>query len=119
MFIRVVTDEGNRQVTKDIDFYKIDAIISESYRVNVGKATQLSIWVTQVLKENIIKGFAMNDSRLKQGNKAFGKDHFRELLERMRSNRISKSRIYQNIINIFAECSIYYLNLGILLCYQI
>ena len=106
--IRVLRDEGNRQVTRDIDFYNLDAIISVGYRVNSGKATQFRIWATQVLKEYIIKGFAMNDARLKQGDKAFGKDYFRELLERVRSIRTSERRIYQQITDIFAECSIDY-----------
>ena len=106
--IRVVREEGNRQVTRDIDFYNLDAIISVGYRVNSGKATQFRIWATQVLKEYIIKGFAMNDARLKQGDKAFGKDYFRELLERVRSIRTSERRIYQQITDIFAECSIDY-----------
>lgn len=106
--IRVVRNEGNRHVTRDIDFYNLDAIISVGYRVNSSKATQFRIWATQVLKEYIIKGFAMNDARLKQGDKAFGKDYFRELLERVRSIRTSERRIYQQITDIFAECSIDY-----------
>jgi hypothetical protein len=89
-------------------FYNLDAIISVGYRVNSSKATQFRIWATQVLKEYIIKGFAMNDARLKQGDKAFGKDYFRELLERVRSIRTSERRIYQQITDIFAECSIDY-----------
>jgi len=89
-------------------FYNLDAIISVGYRVNSSKATQFRIWATQVLKEYIIKGFVMNDARLKQGDKAFGKDYFRELLERVRSIRTSERRIYQQITDIFAECSIDY-----------
>lgn len=89
-------------------FYNLDAIISVGYRVNSSKATQFRIWATQVLKEYIIKGFAMNDARLKHGNNAFGKDYFRELLERVRSIRTSERRIYQQITDIFAECSIDY-----------
>ncbi len=89
-------------------YYNLDAIISVGYRVNSSKATQFRIWATQVLKEYIIKGFAMNDARLKQGDKAFGKDYFRELLERVRSIRTSERRIYQQITDIFAECSIDY-----------
>jgi len=106
--IRVVRNEGNREVTRDIYYYNLDAIISVGYRVNSSKATQFRIWATQVLKEYIIKGFAMNDARLKQGDKAFGKDYFRELLERVRSIRTSERRIYQQITDIFAECSIDY-----------
>jgi hypothetical protein len=89
-------------------YYNLDAIIAVGYRVNSKKATQFRIWATQVLKEYIIKGFAMNDARLKLGDKAFGKDYFRELLERVRSIRTSERRIYQQITDIFAECSIDY-----------
>lgn len=106
--IRVVRNEGNRKVSRDIDFYNLDAIISVGYRVNSSKATQFRIWATQVLKEYIIKGFSMNDARLKKGDKIFGKDYFRELLERVRSIRTSERRIYQQITDIFAECSIDY-----------
>ena len=106
--IRVVQKEGSRNVTRNIDFYNLDVIISVGYRVNSTKATQFRIWATQVLKEYIIKGFAMNDSRLKQGDKIFGKDFFKELLERVRSIRTSERRIYQQITDIFAECSIDY-----------
>jgi hypothetical protein len=77
------------------------------YRVNSNKATQFRIWATQILKEYIIKGFAMDDERLKNG-KHFGKDYFDELLERVRSIRTSERRIYQKITDIFAECSIDY-----------
>jgi hypothetical protein len=106
--IRAVQLEGGREVTRELDFYNLDAIISVGYRVNSSKATQFRIWATQVLKEYIIKGFAMNDARLKQGDKAFGKDYFRELLERVRSIRTSERRIYQQITDVFAECSIDY-----------
>jgi len=106
--IRVVRDEGKRKVSREIDFYNLDVVISVGYRVNSGRATQFRIWATQVLKEYIIKGFSMNDARLKQGDKAFGKDYFRELLERVRSIRTSERRIYQQITDIFAECSIDY-----------
>lgn len=106
--IRVVRNEGKRKVARDIDFYNLDIVISVGYRVNSGRATQFRIWATQVLKEYIIKGYAMNDARLKQGDKAFGKDYFRELLERVRSIRTSERRIYQQITDIFAECSIDY-----------
>jgi len=106
--IRVVRNEGKRKVSREIDFYNLDIVISVGYRVNSGRATQFRIWATQVLKEYIIKGYAMNDARLKQGDKAFGKDYFRELLERVRSIRTSERRIYQQITDIFAECSIDY-----------
>lgn len=90
------------------NFYNLDAIISVGYRVNSDKATQFRIWATQTLKEYIIKGFAIDDERLKQGTTLFGKDYFKELLERVRSIRASERRIYQQITDIFAECSIDY-----------
>lgn len=89
-------------------FYNLDAIIAVGYRVNSQRATQFRIWATQVLREYIIKGFVLNDDRLKQGQKVFGQDYFRELLERVRSIRASERRIYQQITDIFAECSIDY-----------
>ena len=105
--IRVVQKEGERAVTREIDFYNLDAIIAVGYRVNSYEATQFRIWATQTLKEFIIKGFAMDDERLKNGAH-FGKDYFRELLERIRSIRASERRIYQQITDIFAQCSIDY-----------
>ncbi|MDR2920688.1 MAG: virulence RhuM family protein [Tannerella sp.] len=89
-------------------FYNLDAIISVGYRVNSAKATQFRIWATKTLKEFITKGFVLDDERLKQGKTAFGKDYFRELLERVRSIRASERRIWQQITDIFAECSIDY-----------
>ena len=89
-------------------YYNLDAIISVGYRVNSRRATQFRIWATEVLKEYIQKGFVMDDERLKQGKTAFGKDYFRELLERVRSIRASERRIWQQITDIFAECSIDY-----------
>lgn len=89
-------------------YYNLDAIISVGYRVNSRRATQFRIWATGVLKEYIQKGFVMDDERLKQGKTAFGKDYFRELLERVRSIRASERRIWQQITDIFAECSIDY-----------
>ena len=89
-------------------FYNLDAIISVGYRVNSRKATNFRIWATGILKEYMIKGFAMDDERLKQGKTAFGKDYFKELLERVRSIRASERRIWQQITDIFAECSIDY-----------
>lgn len=88
-------------------FYNLDAVLSVGYRVNSSKATQFRIWATKILKEYIIKGFAMDDERLKNG-RYFGKDYFKELLERVRSIRASERRIYQQITDIFAECSIDY-----------
>ena len=99
--------EGKTQ-TRDTAFYNLDAIISVGYRVNSKRATNFRIWATGVLKEYITKGFAMDDERLKQGKTAFGKDYFRELLERVRSIRASERRIWQQITDIFAECSIDY-----------
>ena len=93
--------------TYQVDYYNLDAIISVGYRVNSSKATQFRIWATKILKEYIIKGFAMNDEGLKNG-RFFGQDYFRELLERVRSIRSSERRIYQQITDIFAECSIDY-----------
>ena len=98
--------EGKTQ-TKQVKYYNLDAVISVGYRVNSAQATQFRIWATQLLKEYIIKGFAMDDERLKNGQ-FFGKDYFKELLERVRSIRASERRIYQQITDIFAECSIDY-----------
>lgn len=106
--ISVVQTEGNRQVKRSVDHYNLDAIISVGYRVNSQRATQFRIWATKVLKEYMIKGFAMDDERLKQGKTLFGKDYFRELLERVRSIRASERRIWQQVTDIFAECSIDY-----------
>lgn len=106
--MEIVQQEGNRQVKREQNFYNLDAIISVGYRVNSRRATQFRIWATNVLKEYMIKGFAMDDERLKQGKTAFGGDYFRELLERVRSIRASERRIWQQITDIFAECSIDY-----------
>ncbi len=105
--LETVRQEGNRNVARQIEYYNLDAIISVGYRVNSSKATQFRIWATQTLKEYIIKGFAMDDNRLKNGH-YFGKDYFKELLERVRSIRTSERRIYQQITDIFAECSMDY-----------
>jgi hypothetical protein len=106
--IRTVQKEGNRQVTRYLEYYNLDAIIAVGYRVNSKRATQFRIWATKVLKEYIIKGFVLDDDRLKQAKTVFGKDYFDELLERVRSIRTSERRIYQKITDIFAECSIDY-----------
>lgn len=95
-------------VKQPVAFYNLDTIISVGYRVNSHKATKFRIWATSVLKEYMLKGFAMDDERLKQGKTAFGKDYFKELLERVRSIRASERRIWQQITDIFAECSIDY-----------
>ena len=104
----VVRQEGTRNVTRKVMFYNLDAIISVGYRVNSRRATQFRIWATGVLKEYMLKGFALDDERLKQGGTVFGKDYFRELLERVRSIRAQERRIWQQITDIFAECSIDY-----------
>lgn len=93
--------------TQKVKYYNLDAVISVGYRVNSAQATQFRIWATALIKEYIIKGFVMDDERLKNG-RFFGKDYFRELLERVRSIRASERRIYQQITDIFAECSIDY-----------
>ncbi|MEA3387507.1 MAG: RhuM family protein, partial [Patescibacteria group bacterium] len=97
-------EDGKNYQTK---YYNLDAILSVGYRVNSSKATQFRIWATKILREYIIKGFAMDDDRMKNG-KYFGKDYFKELLERVRSIRTSERRIYQQITDIFSECSIDY-----------
>lgn len=104
----IVQNEGNREVSREIDHYNLDAVIAVGYRVNSKRATHFRIWATQVLREFIIKGFAIDDERLKQGKRLFGPEYFRELLERVRSIRASERRIYQQITDIFAECSIDY-----------
>lgn len=103
--ISATASDGKNYLTQ---FYNLDAIISVGYRVNSRKATNFRIWATGVLKEYMTKGFAMDDERLKQGKTVFGKDYFRELLERVRSIRASERRIWLQITDIFAECSIDY-----------
>ncbi|ENM3920391.1 TPA: virulence RhuM family protein [Vibrio cholerae] len=105
--LETVQQEGKREVKRKLEYYNLDAVISVGYRVNSAQATQFRIWATQLIKEYIIKGFAMDDERLKNG-RFFGKDYFKELLERVRSIRASERRIYQQITDIFAECSIDY-----------
>lgn len=105
--IRTVQKEGNREVSRELSFYSLDAIIAVGYRVNSKQATDFRIWATNTLKEYIKKGFVLNDELLKNGPK-FGKDYFKELLERIRSIRTSERRIWQQITDIFAECSIDY-----------
>lgn len=106
--LEMVRQEGSRSVSRKVMFYNLDAIISVGYRVNSRRATQFRIWATGVLKEYMRKGFALDDERLKQGRAVFGKDYFRELLERVRSIRASERRIWQQITDIFAECAIDY-----------
>lgn len=105
---RTVQKEGIREVSRESNFYNLDAIISLGYRVNSSKATQFRIWATQTLKEYVIKGFVLDDDRLKEAKTLFGKDHFKELLQRVRSIRASERRLYQQVTDIFAECSIDY-----------
>lgn len=104
----IVQQEGARQVRREQIFYNLDAIISVGYRVNSQKATRFRQWATKILNEYIRKGFVLDDDRLKQGNAVFGHDYFRELLERVRSIRASERRIWQQITDIYAECSIDY-----------
>jgi hypothetical protein len=103
--IRTTAADGKNYNTQ---FYNLDAIISVGYRVNSQQATQFRMWATQTLKEFIIKGFVLDDERLKQGKKLFGKDYFDELLERIREIRASERRFYQKITDIYSECSIDY-----------
>jgi len=105
--IRIVQKEGNRDVARDVEFYNLDAIIAVGYRVNSYQATQFRIWATKTLREFIIKGFVLDDERLKQGQR-FGKDYFNELLERIREIRASERRFYLKITDIYEQCSIDY-----------
>jgi hypothetical protein len=100
-----VQKEGNRQVTRNIEFYNLDTIISVGYRVNSTQATHFRIWATERLKEYIIKGFTMDDERLKNPNTIFGKDYFDEQLARIRDIRSSERRFYQKITDIYSQCS--------------
>lgn len=104
---RILQKEGSRQVSRGVDFYNLDAIIAVGYRVNSKEATHFRIWSTKTLRDFIIKGFVLDDERLKQGKK-FGKDYFDELLERIREIRASERRFYQKITDIYAQCSIDY-----------
>jgi hypothetical protein len=103
----IVQKEGKREVKREVNFYNLDAILSVGYRVSSLQATSFRIWATKILKEYIIKGMAIDDERMKNG-RYFGKDYFRELLERVRSIRASERRVYQQITDIFRECSIDY-----------
>ncbi len=105
--IRIVQKEGTRDVARDVDFYNLDAIIAVGYRINSYQATQFRIWATTTLREFIIKGFILDDERLKQGKK-IGKDYFDELLERIREIRASERRFYLKITDIYEQCSIDY-----------
>lgn len=105
--IRMVRTEGSREVAREMNIYNLDAIISVGYRVNSAQATQFRIWATQTLREFIVKGFVLDDERLKL-NKRFGKDYFDELLERIREIRASERRFYLKITDIYEQCSIDY-----------
>lgn len=98
---RIVQQEGSREVARNVDFYRLEVIIAVGYRVNSAEATQFRIWATNTLQEFIIKGFVMDDERLKQG-KSLGKDYFDELLERIREIRASERRFYQKITDLYA-----------------
>lgn len=97
----IVQTEGNREVKRELEFYNLDVIISVGYRVNSQQATQFRIWATNVLKSYLVKGFALDDDRLKQGNQMFGKDYFSELLERIREIRSSERMFYQKITTLY------------------
>ena len=107
--MEIVVNRGFRgEVKEDVEFYSLDAIIAVGYRVSSARATKFRIWATKILNEYIRKGFVLDDERLKQGKAVFGKDYFRELLERVRSIRASERRIWQQITDIYAECSFDY-----------
>lgn len=102
--MEIVVNRGFRgEVTEEVEFYSLDAIIAVGYRVSSARATKFRIWATKILNEYIRKGFVLDDERLKQGKAVFGKDYFRELLERVRSIRASERRIWQQITDIYAE----------------
>ena len=103
--MEIVQMEGEREVKRETTFYSLDAIIAVGYRVSSLRATRFRQWATKILNEYIRKGFVLDDDRLKQGTAVFGKDYFRELLERVRSIRASERRIWQQITDIYAECS--------------
>ncbi len=103
--LETVQKEGDRDVKRKVEYYNLDAIISVGYRVNSSRATQFRIWATKILKEYIIKGFAMDDERLKNPKNVFGKDYFDEQLARIRDIRSSERRFYQKITDIYAQCS--------------
>lgn len=102
--IRIVQKEGDREVAREVDFYNLDMVIAVGYRVNSFQATQFRIWATKTLREFIVKGFVLDDERLKQGRQ-FGADYFEELLERIRAIRASERRFYLKITDIYEQCS--------------
>ena len=104
--MEIVVQRGFRgEIEEQVEFYSLDAIIAVGYRVSSARATKFRIWATKILNEFIRKGFVLDDERLKRGEQVFGKDYFRELLERVRSIRASERRIWQQITDIYAECS--------------
>lgn len=103
--LETVQKEGKRNVRRKLEFYNLDVIIAVGYRVNSKRATQFRVWATKILKEYIIKGFTMDDERLKNPNISFGKDYFDEQLERIRDIRSSERRFYQKITDIYSQCS--------------
>lgn len=103
-----VRQEGERVVARQVQFYNLDAVIAVGYRVNSKRATSFRIWATQILREYIVKGFAMDDERLKNPEYFLGKDYFDEMLERIRDIRASERRFYQKITDIYAQCSVDY-----------
>ena len=107
--MEIVVNRGFRgEIMEQVEFYSLDAVIAVGYRVSSARATKCRIWATKILNEYIRKGFVLDDNRMKQGEQIFGKDYFRELLERVRSIRASERRIWQQITDIYAECSIDY-----------
>ncbi|MFA5296653.1 MAG: virulence RhuM family protein [Lutibacter sp.] len=106
--ILTVQQEGTRDVQRNIEFYNLDAIISVGYRVSSPKATMFRLWASQILKDYLVKGFVLDDDRLKQGKNLFNKDYFDELIERIREIRASERRFYQKITDIYAQCSVDY-----------
>ena len=107
--MEIVVNRGFRgEIMEQVEFYSLDAVIAVGYRVSSVRATKFRIWATKILNEYIRKGFVLDDNRMKQGEQIFGKDYFRELLERVRSIRASERRIWQQITDIYAECSIDY-----------
>ncbi len=107
--MEIVVQRGFRgEIEEQVEFYSLDAIIAVGYRVSSARATKFRMWATKILNEFIRKGFVIDDERLKRGEQVFGKDYFRELLEHVRSIRASERRIWQQITDIYAECSIDY-----------
>jgi hypothetical protein len=107
--METIQQEGERSVTREVDYFNLDAIIAVGYRVNSKKATHFRIWATKLLKEYLIKGFVMDDERLKNPEYTFGQDYFEEQLNRIRDIRSSERRLYQKVTDIYAECSADYL----------